>query len=551
MNHYYAVSIAGPDHNDRGIPCQDSFYVTRNEEGTLFAACADGLGSEQYSDIGSRIAAQISVEYCAQHFRNGEPFAEVKKTLNNAFVFAYRTILEEAQRAGNSSDEYDTTLCLAIFDDEHLYYGQSGDSGIVVLFKEGYYISITEQQRDEDGYVFPLCAGPEMWVFGEIKEAVSSVMLMTDGVFEQICPRVLKNNDVKINVSLAKQFMDRTESTDEEINLLQKAAYSYLEEYPRRLLDDDKTLIVLFNPEEPATRLASEYYSAPNWEELYDRAKEKLYGKKSDLTNIEDKQLSEVPISTSTREDMTNSFIPEKSSNQMNGASTAEDESTKLSNEGFGNDEYIINDQAHCKAKVSPQHIKKLSKITLRREQYLIDNTKTSFGHITTNIIIVIILLSFSMIAYLSSGFVKEHAPASCFGVFLVCFISNATVLLPAPSILVVLQYSLIINPVAVAVSGAVGASLGEMIGFLTGTQGGRIVNNKLIQKLKKKFPKHPYVYVFSFAALPLPFFDVIGVIAGAIKLSIMKFYLTCLAGKLFKMLIFVWAGQIILQIVA
>ena len=48
------------------------------------------------------------------------------------------------------------------------------------------------------------------------------------------------------------------------------------------------------------------------------------------------------------------------------------------------------------------------------------------------------------------------------------------------------------------------------------------------------------------FSALPLPLFDVVGMMAGAIRLNKFKFYLICLAGKLFKMLMFVWMGQVV-----
>ena len=213
MIRYYTANMAGPYHLDNGIPCQNSFYIKRDNNGVVYASAADGLGSESNSDDGSRIASQKSCDYCMEHYMSGMPFSEVKKIMNNAFVNAYKAVLEEAHTAGNSPDEYDTTLCMVIFDDGHVFYGQSGDSGIIALMKSGEYVPLTTQQRDEDGYVFPLCSGPSMWVFGEVEAPVSSVMLMTDGVWEQICPPLLRNHDVKINVTLASRFMDRHETS--------------------------------------------------------------------------------------------------------------------------------------------------------------------------------------------------------------------------------------------------------------------------------------------------------------------------------------------------
>lgn len=277
MIRYYTANMAGPYHIDNGIPCQDSFYIKRDNNGVVYASAADGLGSESNSDDGSRIASQKSCDYCMEHYTSGMPFSEVKKIMNNAFVTAYKAVLEEAQAAGNSPDEYDTTLCMVIFDDGHVFYGQSGDSGIIALMESGEYVPLTTQQRDEDGYVFPLCSGPSMWVFGEVEAPVSSVMLMTDGVWEQICPPLLRNHDVKINVALASRFMDRHETSLRSVKALEEAASRYLENYPRRLLDDDKTIVVIYNPLQPAKKMPAEYYKAPDWASLQEAAKANLY----------------------------------------------------------------------------------------------------------------------------------------------------------------------------------------------------------------------------------------------------------------------------------
>lgn len=126
--------------------------------------------------------------------------------MNNAFVYAYKAVLQAAADAGNSEDEYDTTLCLAIMKEDHVFYGQSGDSGMVALLEDGHYMKVTEQQRDEDGNVFPLCWGPDKWVFGEVTDSVSAIMLMTDGIFEEICPPDLRNRDINVNIPLAQKF---------------------------------------------------------------------------------------------------------------------------------------------------------------------------------------------------------------------------------------------------------------------------------------------------------------------------------------------------------
>ena len=268
-------NMAGPYHIDNNIPCQDSFAIDNNN-GFYIIAVADGLGSELYSDIGSSVASKTAVEYVSNNISQDMTLNELKKVMNNAFVYAYKAVLTRAAEDGNDSDEYDTTLCLAIYDGEHLYYGQSGDSGMVALLESGEYIRVTTQQRDEEGYVFPLCYGPDKWEFGEVESPVSAVMLMTDGVFEQICPPLLRNGEVDVNVSLAKRFLDKFEFTEVDESELEKTLYDYLEHYPRYLLDDDKTMIILVNPSRKPAQKAAEYYAIPNWEALSNEAKARI-----------------------------------------------------------------------------------------------------------------------------------------------------------------------------------------------------------------------------------------------------------------------------------
>ena len=71
-----------------------------------------------------------------------------------------------AAENGHELDQYDTTLSLVVFIGDRLYYGHSGDSGIIAMNTEGIYEKVTDQQRDSDGRVFPLYFGEDKWVFG-------------------------------------------------------------------------------------------------------------------------------------------------------------------------------------------------------------------------------------------------------------------------------------------------------------------------------------------------------------------------------------------------
>ena len=165
MKKHITVNTTGPYHILKGIPCQDSVYLKYINPDIVVAAVADGLGSERHSKIGSEIAAKVAVEHIAKHYSSTMKADKVKALMNNSFVYAYKAILEKVEAMDENPDEFDTTLCLAIFDGNHLFVGQSGDSGMVALLQDGAYINCCQPQNDEEGHVF-LCV--VVLMFGNI-----------------------------------------------------------------------------------------------------------------------------------------------------------------------------------------------------------------------------------------------------------------------------------------------------------------------------------------------------------------------------------------------
>lgn len=117
----------------------------------------------------------------------------------------------------------------------------------------------------------------------------------------------------------------------------------------------------------------------------------------------------------------------------------------------------------------------------------------------------------------------------------------NSAVLLPSSSLLVVLEYSYVLNPISVIMVGAIGASLGELTGYMVGAEG-----TSLVRRFKKvsnltKFKEHSFLWVMLFAFIPFPVFDVAGIMAGSIRMNPFKFLLASFIGKAVKMSFYVW----------
>jgi membrane protein YqaA with SNARE-associated domain len=129
-------------------------------------------------------------------------------------------------------------------------------------------------------------------------------------------------------------------------------------------------------------------------------------------------------------------------------------------------------------------------------------------------------------------------------GIFLISFLANATVFLPAPGVAVVFMMGAVFNPLMVGLVAGVGASLGELTGYLAGYSGqGLVENTAAFARISPWVARWGALAVFVFALVPNPFFDAVGIAAGMLKMPLRKFLPALLAGKALKMLGFAYAG--------
>ena len=265
MIHGYKVTQQGEYHKKHNLVCQDfgSFNIVSDK--VAIAAVADGLGSELYTDVAAQLAVECVLKYCEEHLSDETDYKDV---ISHAFREAWKTVVQQASSDGNDIGEYDTTLVTVIFKDGTVYYGNSGDSGIVVLNMDGKYHPLTEQQRDENGCVFPLCF-EDKWVFGEEKD-VSSVLLATDGMYETLFPYLLKGEPEEIYVALAQFMMDGRslgygEKSDDQI---QEMMDDFVANLDKQQVTDDKTILLLYDDSVELDRQPDEYYAVPDWDVL-------------------------------------------------------------------------------------------------------------------------------------------------------------------------------------------------------------------------------------------------------------------------------------------
>ncbi|MCP4362880.1 MAG: VTT domain-containing protein, partial [Chloroflexi bacterium] len=132
-------------------------------------------------------------------------------------------------------------------------------------------------------------------------------------------------------------------------------------------------------------------------------------------------------------------------------------------------------------------------------------------------------------------------------GIFLFSLLTSATVILPAPGLIIVFAMGGVLNPVLVALFAGSGATLGELSGFLAGISGRMVVENThTYDRIREWMTTHPRLIgwtILLLAFLPLPVFDMAGMAAGALRMPVSRFLAWCWVGKIFKMLVVAYLG--------
>ena len=124
------------------------------------------------------------------------------------------------------------------------------------------------------------------------------------------------------------------------------------------------------------------------------------------------------------------------------------------------------------------------------------------------------------------------------FVVFVLCFFCNATIFVAAPSLIVAVTAAQTLQPLPVILLGTAGTTLGEMVGYFSGKVGRAIIQKN--GRITSWVFRHGAIAVFLFALIPLPFFDLAGIVSGYSKMKWYTFMLFCSLGKLLKMAIYV-----------
>lgn len=275
----YGFSLTGRSHRLKGTECQDSHIFSPCPGRWHLIAVADGLGSAPLSDMGAKTALETLAARCVYLPEDADDDALVS-ALQEGFAEAFAEVERLAQTVSELRDEpvpvedFDCTLTACLYDGEKVCIGHVGDGGVIGLDSKGCRHLLTEVQKGEAwNEVTPLRLGvrENRCVFKIAEDPMTALLLVTDGILDQIAPPILAKQPDPLYHKFLSQFISHRLDTDpgELIALLESDAC--------KAISDDMTAAAIWLDGAEAEEPPAEYLAEPDWEAIRAELYKKLY----------------------------------------------------------------------------------------------------------------------------------------------------------------------------------------------------------------------------------------------------------------------------------
>jgi len=157
---------------------------------------------------------------------------------------------------------------------------------------------------------------------------------------------------------------------------------------------------------------------------------------------------------------------------------------------------------------------------------------------------IIAAIVVFSLAIYFSSALLSEVEAYGYLGVFLICVIASAVLIVPVPAIAVVFGMGAILNPWLVGLMVGLAEPIGELTAYMAGYSGRiALANRRFYVRLMDWMRRRGSLVLFLFSAIPNPFYDLVGAAAGIVRYPLWKYLVVLFFGKTAKGLLVAFAG--------
>ena len=156
-------------------------------------------------------------------------------------------------------------------------------------------------------------------------------------------------------------------------------------------------------------------------------------------------------------------------------------------------------------------------------------------------IVLVLLIIAGVLIFYRDIVSLRRYG---YLGAFLISTLSSATLILPG-GWAVVIALSKVLDPVSLGIVVGIGSAIGQLTGYLVGDGARDILSSRVKEsgQIKEWVERYGLPGIFVLAFVPNPLFDIVGIIAGGLKIRWWRFLLACMAGRVlrFVLLAVIW----------
>lgn len=164
---------------------------------------------------------------------------------------------------------------------------------------------------------------------------------------------------------------------------------------------------------------------------------------------------------------------------------------------------------------------------------------------------LLLFLIAVTVLFYLIRDQVQTLRRFGYPGILVLNLIASGSIMLPIPALPVVFAMAAVRvhgQPIFswfwLGAAASIGATLGELSGYLAGLSGQAVLERTgVYQRLHEWTERYGVLTLVVLALIPNPLFDMAGIAAGTLRMSIWKFLLATWVGKLVKMGVVAYAG--------
>jgi uncharacterized membrane protein YdjX (TVP38/TMEM64 family) len=164
-------------------------------------------------------------------------------------------------------------------------------------------------------------------------------------------------------------------------------------------------------------------------------------------------------------------------------------------------------------------------------------------------LIAVAIIVTISILYFKNPDILENLQGYGYAGVFIISVFLNATIIIPVSAMAVISSMGGILPlPWLVGIIGGIGAGIGEMTAYVAGRAGrGLLAKSNIYTRVEKWVRRWGWIAVFILSIFPFVF-DVVGIIAGAMRMRWWRFMLACWAGRTVSYVTVAYIGSVIFE---